>query len=250
MGYRLADTNTTAGYNPTLRKLWFNRGKDRVFRERPWVMANANLAGVNGVLYSFDLTTLTRFYRLRGVSIPSSGGSKIIRNQRGINAFREIQIGGGPLVGIPSIYYVQNNTIYFNRIPASGTVITIDYWQIPADLALDVDTLSGLAATGWDDLFLGMACLCAASDIKGSKREFGLQLEQENVEFIYGRMRSDGRRMYGELDKWREFVREELDVEAESLHFSYSELGVIDGVGRSDIIIPGTDPVITGDDYW
>lgn len=250
MGYRLDDTGTPASYDSTQRKLWFNRGRDLIFRERPWIIVSSNLTGVNGVAYSFELSGLTRFYRLREVSIPSSGGAQIYRDPRGMAAFREIQMGGGPLSGIPNRFYVENSKIYFNCIPSSGTVITLDYWQIPANLALDVDVILGIAGTGWDDLFLAMATLVAARDIKGGRREFGKILEAENMDFIYGLLRSDGRRMHGELDRFSDFVIGELEKDAESLQLPYSELGVIDGASRTDVVVAGSSPEILMDDYW
>lgn len=251
LGYRLQDTGSPASYDSTQRDAWFNRGMNEVFRECPWALTNANLTGVNGTAYEFELSTiLTRFHRLRAVSIPTSGGAKMYRDPRGISALREIQMGGGPLAGVPSIYFVQNTKLFFNRIPENGTTITIDFWQLPSDLSDAAHALGGLAATGWDELFLEMAALKAGRDIKGTNKEFGMFLIEEATEFIYGKLRSDGKRMYGELDKFKDFVKSELDEDAESLALPYSDLGGIDGVSRVGVTIPGTSPSILGSDYF
>ena len=249
LGYRLNDTGSPANYDSTQRNTWFNRGKDLVYREVPWALSNSNLTGINGVIYEFELSTiLTRFQRIRSVSIPASGGSKLYRDPRGIAALMEIQMGGGPLGGTPSVYFVQNTKIFLNRIPATGTVVTIDFWQYPADLSADADTLGGLASIGWDNLFLTAAQFEAANDLLGLNREFAKVLRDEAKMLLWGEV-INGRRQGGELDRFREFVVSELGHNDESLAIPYSELGGTDGVVRGGATVDGSDPAFIMSDY-
>lgn len=243
-GYRLNDTGSPAQFDSTQRKAWFNRGKDLVFREVPYKLTNGNLVGVDGSAYSFDLadsatqTNLLRFHRIKGISIPSSSGSTIVRDPKGIDAFRQIQVSGGPYAGIPYLYYVQGTTVFFNYIPANGAVITIDFWQTPADLSADADTLLELASTGWDDMFLEAAKLCAGRDLIGINQEFGDRLVSQAKAELYGED--------GFFDKFRQFVKAELGEDAEDTGIANDEFGSSWAIG---VAIPSTNPVLLGDDY-